>query len=70
MTTYKVHKHRDKGISRHSKQYSVDADKVAIEEGGVLVFYEKPGTGETLESVAGEDKIVSAFSEWSYVEKD
>lgn len=70
MTTYKVHKHRGKAVSKYPEEYSVDADKIKIEDGGVLVFYEKPGTGETLESVTGEDKIVSAFSEWSYVEKD
>lgn len=49
--------------------YSLTADSVEIEEGGVLAFYETPGGGETLQSVAGGDELVEAYAEWDRFEE-
>lgn len=66
MTEYKVYT---------SKPYNdisgirVIADSVEIEDGGVLAFYEQPGDGDTLKSMAGDEKLVEAYTEWSRFEE-
>jgi hypothetical protein len=61
MTKYKVY--------TNSGLKTVFADSVEIEEGGVLAFYEQPGDGDTLKSVAGDDVLVEAYVEWNHFEE-
>lgn len=61
MTEYTVH-------YGDAETTTVAADSVKIEDGGVLAFYEQPGDGTTLKSVAADEVLIRAFAEWDKFE--